>query len=114
MLTLVTQDQQALVRTAQLPVKLVGADPLGDPTHNDIELGGTSVRALQERAGKQIEHMPAVLTLKVQHWLAFAVVNVEPVASATARTDPALRPEDRLEPSITDSIIEHIGEREQD
>ena len=114
MLNLVTQNQQALVRAVQLPVKLVGADPLGDPTHNDVELGGTAVRALQERAGKQVEHVAAMLTLIVQHRLAFAVVNVEPIASATARTDPALRPQDRLEPSITDSIIEHIGEREQD
>ena len=114
MLNLVTQNQQALVGTAQLAVKLVGADPLGDPAHNDGELGGTAVRALQARAGKQVEHMAAMLTLKVQHRLAFAVVNVEPVASAATRTDPALRPKNRLEPSITDSIIEHISEREQD
>ena len=87
MLNLVTQNQQALVRTAQLAVKLVGADPLGDPAHDNVELSGTAVSALQERAGKQVEHVAAMLALKVQHRLAFAVVNVEPVASATARTD---------------------------
>ena len=80
LLEAVAQLQQMLAVAAQLAGQLGGGDALGDATDDQGQLAGATLGAVEDRPGEGVEDAAAAAALVVDHRVAMAAVDAQPVA----------------------------------
>jgi hypothetical protein len=108
----VPQLQQVHPVAAQLAGQLRRGDPLGDAAKDQEDLRGPPLDPLQGGAGPGVEDAPTMPALVVEHGVAMAAMDTEPIAGAAARAGQAVGVEQGDELVVAGALIEQVDDGE--
>ncbi len=112
LLEAVAEVQQLRAVASQLARQLGRRHALGEPAHDQDQLDGTPLGALQGRAGESVEDPPACLAAVVQERDAVAAVDVQAVAPPAPRAGQAVGVEPAEELGVAGVLVHQVGNGE--
>jgi hypothetical protein len=112
-LDLMSQDQEMLARDPDLSCKLRGGDPLGDAAEDQEDSSRAEVRPLPGCPREHIEHASTSLATVVDdRGVGMKAVDVEPLASTTARAREPFGVEQVEELLAATHLVHQVKDRE--